>query len=291
MLTWRPLAPLFLDETLRASGLGDWLHRKDCGSCGQPFHRHPDSSFHNAPDSPPFDATPPGSPVFDPPSPPPTDLPPTPLDLDSYDSTLDHGLFARTAPFHPQFKPDSTAHLRDACRCTDCDTLGTVECLDCIFQRHTPNNPLHFIERWTGRYWERSGLGEFGLPVQLCHNGGQCPAPQPGPADFVVLDVNGLHRVNVAFCACHRGYTLSRWQQLMRAGWYPATHKLPATAVTTRALDQFQLLNLIGHLNVHDYIGTAETLTQPSGLGKVPVSIIRKSTYFPEVYIAGLICQ
>jgi hypothetical protein len=59
----------------------------------------------------------------------------------------------------------------------------------------------------------------------------------------------------------------------MRNAWYPATTVDPATCATYTALDLFRLLNVVGNINVHDFVGVLERNTDPLRVNKVPVRL------------------
>ena len=67
---------------------------------------------------------------------------------------------------------------------------------------------LHFFnltDKSSGMEWlifEKRDLKNLGLRVQLGHGGLPCPCPVPGSSDFIIMHVNGLHRINVGFCDC-----------------------------------------------------------------------------------------
>ncbi|KAK7027577.1 CxC2 domain-containing protein [Favolaschia claudopus] len=130
-------------------------------------------------------------------------------------------------------------------------------CQDCIVERHQAL-PTHWIERWTGDYFERISLANLGLVVQLGHTlGSSCPAMQRGRYKFTVIDVNGVHNVAVQFCACDS--TVEHRQQLMRVCWWPATALDPSTCAT------FGLL-----LSSFHFLRSLELLTNADGLNPLP---------------------
>lgn len=87
---------------------------------------------------------------------------------------------------------------------------------------------------------------------------------------MVVLHVNGIHEVNVNFCACPVDHSLP-YQQLLRTSWFPATPLSPETCATTEVLEFFHLLNLQGNLTVYDFWKVLELKTGGSPLQKLPV--------------------
>jgi hypothetical protein len=59
----------------------------------------------------------------------------------------------------------------------------------------------------------------------------------------------------------------------MRVRWWPATAKNPKTCATFAVLRQFQLLNCLGKVSAHDFVGSLELLTNNDGLTPPPVRV------------------
>ncbi|PPQ76961.1 hypothetical protein CVT24_009371 [Panaeolus cyanescens] len=140
-------------------------------------------------------------------------------------------------------------------RCLECGHGSALRCGSCLVRDHKMS-PLHRIEKWNGCFFEKAGLSELGLRVQLGHDGLPCSLPQEGPADFLVFDLNGVHHVNVDFCGCPHSQTTQRWQQLLRTKWFPSTILRPKTAFTFDCLDTFHKLTLQGKGNIYDFYHT-----------------------------------
>lgn len=87
----------------------------------------------------------------------------------------------------------------------------------------------------------------------------------------MVMHVNGLHRVNVAFCGCP-GHVTHR-VQLLRSSWWPATPFAPRTCATLELLELFHCVSLQGKLNAFSFYRALELLTDATLLSGVPVSI------------------
>lgn len=128
-------------------------------------------------------------------------------------------------------------------------------------------------KQWTGEYWKHSGLHKLGLTMQLGHNGGPCPHPQPFERPLVVVHVNGIHMVNVSYCDCHTqpgGYYLGT--QLIRSCWFPATMVLTRTAFTFEVLENFHYLTLQGKATAWDFYQALVHRTDNTGLFEPRVS-------------------
>ncbi|KAF7327504.1 CxC2 domain-containing protein [Mycena kentingensis (nom. inval.)] len=123
---------------------------------------------------------------------------------------------------------------------------------------------LRFIgsrQKWNGAYFSRCSLRELGLCLQLGHHdGSDCGRPRSARDDFVVLNVNGIHTVNIDFCGCYHTHDAAH-MQLLKAGLYPATIDSPRTCATLPCLDTFQILSLQGKTTVYDFYASLEWLT------------------------------
>ncbi|TFK79970.1 hypothetical protein K466DRAFT_504692 [Polyporus arcularius HHB13444] len=153
-------------------------------------------------------------------------------------------------------------------RCSAC-TSRRLLCKTCVLSKHA-DLPLHRLERWTGRLWEKTSLRDAGLVFQLGHDGSVCDHPSEKTRRIVVGDVTGIHEVQVLFCECLDGeenFTFE-WVQLFRQGWFPATTDRPATAFTFRMLSAFQELNFQGKTNLYDYWKSLERITENTGTAK-----------------------
>ncbi|KAF7307923.1 CxC2 domain-containing protein [Mycena kentingensis (nom. inval.)] len=148
-------------------------------------------------------------------------------------------------------------------RCPECgDELVCKACCCAMHQDH----PLHWIERWNGRFFDRVSLRSLGFRVQLGHRPREpCSVPTSSHTDFTILHRNGIHHVAVDFCACHLRQDPYH-VQLLRYGWYPATPTNPRTAATFQCLATFHALSVKGKITAYDYYGTLEHLTDGSGL-------------------------
>ncbi|KAJ7715461.1 hypothetical protein B0H16DRAFT_1667065 [Mycena metata] len=152
-------------------------------------------------------------------------------------------------------------------RCSDCATF--VQCEGCVRTRHG-SQPLHLLKEWTGSFWKNITLQDLQVVFQVGHGGLSCPAPDPVPRRMVVLHPNGIHTVNYRYCQCDLSARANNLQQLLRTGWYPATTVDPATCATFQCLDLYRMLNVVGNINVHDFVGSLERLTDATKITKIP---------------------
>lgn len=114
----------------------------------------------------------------------------------------------------------------------------------------------------------------LGLVVQLGHDGANCPSPSLVQVDFVVLDLSGLHLMNVRHCECHHLAGGSRHHtQFLRLQWFPSTVQRPRSAFTFDVLDTFHLMTLQGKLSAYDFYHSLVRKTDNTGLIKMKVSL------------------
>ncbi|KAF8333820.1 hypothetical protein F5887DRAFT_892938 [Amanita rubescens] len=137
-------------------------------------------------------------------------------------------------------------------KCRDCCGGGRLRCRACIVRMHQ-DIPLHRIEKWTGRFFDKDSLQNLGLRVQLGHGGNPCPSPSPGPSTFTVFDTSGYHIVAIDYCACPRKDPIDKRTQLLRHGWFPATFSQPNTVFTFDCFDTFHEQTLQGKGNAFDF--------------------------------------
>ncbi|CAK5270584.1 unnamed protein product [Mycena citricolor] len=156
-----------------------------------------------------------------------------------------------------------------AYRCKECFT-GGIFCAACIVHRHG-DLPLHHIEAWDGVCFEQTTLSRLGLHIQLGHRHGQpCVASSSqaftgasGERTFCVVHTNGIHELNVDFCACPGAP--ARHIQLLRAKLYPATTLRPASAATFQVLREYQLISFETKCSAYEYYNALARMTNNSG--------------------------
>ncbi|KAJ7733221.1 hypothetical protein DFH07DRAFT_780665 [Mycena maculata] len=152
-------------------------------------------------------------------------------------------------------------------RCRECGVF--IQCLECVLTRHTLT-PLHKLQEWRGRAWFPTTLESLGSVYQLGHGGHPCKHPAPAVRTMIVIDIGHIHSVKFRYCVCDHSDTAQNLEQLFRNDWYPATTVDPATCATFASLEMFRLLNVIGNINVKDYVGTLEQLTNACDVRGVP---------------------
>lgn len=131
-------------------------------------------------------------------------------------------------------------------------------------------------QEWDGRYFAKKPFKEHfkRFRLQLGHMSGFiCPARSYVVEDFVVIDVNGIHQINLHFCGCPGAPSHSN--QLIEFGWWPSTPKNPQTAATQNVLRNFLAHNYRGQITPTDYYKGLEELTCAKGLTDLPVCFVQ----------------
>ncbi|KAJ7025068.1 hypothetical protein C8F04DRAFT_1212966 [Mycena alexandri] len=147
-----------------------------------------------------------------------------------------------------------------------------MQCGDCCLEWHE-RTPLHVLDEWNGNFWEMVELGSLGLVYQLGHGGARCLFPDLKICKMVVLEYLYVHRVQYQYCGCKKSDTTPPLQQLLRNKWYPATTVDPATCTTFGTLETFRMENIVGNMNVSDFVTTMERRTNATGstgMNRVP---------------------
>ncbi|KAJ7301784.1 hypothetical protein DFH08DRAFT_723840 [Mycena albidolilacea] len=175
----------------------------------------------------------------------------------------------RCAHCDAEFRSDDCTSAR-LFRCSDCGQY--LQCKSCCLLHHQ-RLPLHSIEEWNGKFWVPETLEHLGLIYQLGHGGFPCPLPDPTVHKMVLIEAPFIHTIRLRYCNCGHSGEADNVDQLLRNMWYPATPTDPATCATFRTLEVFRLYNVVGNMNVRDFVTAMERMTNTtafSGLGSVP---------------------
>lgn len=188
---------------------------------------------------------------------------------------------------------DPTVTKECVCPSTPSRGLRTVRCQECY--RYVPTCAACWAEShrhtWTHtpQVWnEDKGYFESFNLVQLhellqdqkqdvqCwpqfgHNGRPCPNPQKTRCPLIIMDLHGVHDVEVYFCNCG---PINRFQQLIEARLFPGSVKQPGVAFSFEFLRHFQLLHVEAALNVNSVCSTWQRLTNNVSPWDVPVSAL-----------------
>ncbi|KAJ7254763.1 hypothetical protein C8J57DRAFT_1656827, partial [Mycena rebaudengoi] len=133
-----------------------------------------------------------------------------------------------------------------------CRTCGAfLQCESCCKTEH----------EWSGECWISVSLRALGVVFQLGHGGLPCVYPDSKINVMTVVDSPYIHRISFRYCKCSRSDYADNLQQLLRNSWWPATVTSPATCVTFATLEMYRLLNVVGNLNVHDFVKSLERAT------------------------------
>ncbi|KAJ6464311.1 hypothetical protein C8R47DRAFT_992066 [Mycena vitilis] len=169
-------------------------------------------------------------------------------------------------------------------RCKQCGVF--LQCLECCLERHALN-PLHFVQEWTGDRWKKISLQDMGLVYQLGHGGLPCSFPEPCTRTMTVVDTTTIQEISYRYCLCGRSDTANNLVQILRNAWYPASKTDPDTAATYEVLDLYRLLNVVGQMNVRDFITSLERLTDAKDVYKAFGRMSRQWAFLQRARRAG----
>ncbi|KAJ7186311.1 hypothetical protein GGX14DRAFT_581134 [Mycena pura] len=180
------------------------------------------------------------------------------------------------------------AHLNEPCQCGSGDPRD-VRCLDCLqtdivcrqcFLRQHRRTPTHWASVWNEHehFFEKTDIScvRDDSAVYLGHHGEICPKASPREG-FTLVDVNGIHATVIRFCEC--ATTQSKFEQLVRAGIFPASTDTPKTGFTFQVLDRWKHYRHQGHLSMWDFIRILQRLTD----AWLPDLVPDPSKYFDNV--------
>lgn len=155
------------------------------------------------------------------------------------------------------------------CYCNDCQFFEAC-CPNCFVNLHQLT-PHHWAEVWNGRFLERKDMSELGYVHTFGHNhaGGRCT--EAPIFDFIIVDVNGVHKTKVSFCACI-GRRRDRVDHLLEAAIFPSTLKSPELGFTFNLLKDFHLQTLTSKKSPYDYLRAIRLKTNNAFVNDVPVS-------------------
>ncbi|KAK0492877.1 hypothetical protein EDD18DRAFT_1108487 [Armillaria luteobubalina] len=107
---------------------------------------------------------------------------------------------------------------------------------------------------WNGTFYSRITLQDMGLKVQLGHPSGEaCPYPRASGRQVVVIDVEGIHKL-----------------EMLHAQWFLATVEFPRTAVTFAVLCHFQMMSFMSKVSDYEYYQSLARLYDNSGSLMLP---------------------
>ncbi|KAJ7152741.1 hypothetical protein C8R43DRAFT_1127191 [Mycena crocata] len=148
-------------------------------------------------------------------------------------------------------------------KCGDCGEF--LQCEMCCLAHHK-RTPLHVVLEWNGFFWAKCTLADLGLVYQLGHGGFPCGFPDDTVYKMTVIEAPVIHQVKIRYCKCSKSDDADNLDQLMRNSWYPATVSDPATCATFKSLEAYRLYNVVGNMNVRDFITALERMTDTTAL-------------------------
>ncbi|KAJ7794948.1 hypothetical protein B0H14DRAFT_3496550 [Mycena olivaceomarginata] len=132
------------------------------------------------------------------------------------------------------------------CKLQSCYGPGMF-CKSCIVKQHEVL-PTHWVQEWNASFFERVGLCNLGLVVQLGHTpGSSFPSMRRGKFKFMLIDVNGIHNIAIQFCQCDS--RVEHRQQLMQL---------------------FQNMNSLRKISSYHFLCSLELLTNTDSLNPPP---------------------
>ncbi|KAJ7901027.1 hypothetical protein B0H14DRAFT_3422936 [Mycena olivaceomarginata] len=165
---------------------------------------------------------------------------------------------------HPRCALCSAAFVTDDAatprlfKCYDCGVH--LQCEGCCLSQHA-RTPLHVVQEWSGSHWTTCTLESLGLIYQLGHGGFPCGFPDETVRILTVIEAPTIHQIRVRYCKCAKSDQADNLEQLLRNSWYPATVTDPKTCATFRSLEAYRLYNVVGNLNVRDFVTAMERTT------------------------------
>ncbi|KAJ7363734.1 hypothetical protein DFH08DRAFT_798213 [Mycena albidolilacea] len=143
-------------------------------------------------------------------------------------------------------------------KCSEWRVVAILPFIPSVVAAAAPiRNSDRSTQEWNGSFFEQRSLKELGLVVQLGHPVGfSCDKPWKVHETFVVIDVTGVHEVNINYYLCDS--RVERRQQLMRVCWWPATAREPRTCA------------MFSVVSAHNFLRLLELLTNNDGLHPVP---------------------
>ncbi|KAL0568546.1 hypothetical protein V5O48_013442 [Marasmius crinis-equi] len=182
-------------------------------------------------------------------------------------------------------------------RCRSC-TGNVMFCKKCLLVNHR-SLPTHYVEQWNGFHFQRVGLRELGLRVQLGHPPTQtCRNPRPARIRFCVMDIDSIQEIELDFCQCQAVKVVGNaWTQLLHARLFPATVVDPRTAFTFRMLKFFHVATLQSKMTLYDVCRTLERRTDGSGISEPKnhyhelLRVMKMWRYLKQLKRGGIGCQ
>ncbi|KAJ7235925.1 hypothetical protein C8J57DRAFT_1248026 [Mycena rebaudengoi] len=166
--------------------------------------------------------------------------------------------------FHDELTIHDGVGLHDTAP-PDWDT-PQVACDLCAAEYVAGTQGPDLLQEWNSEFLETSVLHKLDFVYQFSHGAGPCMFPDRTIRTMTVVDLPQVHKVQFRYCSCQKSDRISTVQQLLRNGWYPATATDPGTCTTFTSLEFFRLLNVVGNVNVMDFMTSVERATNERGV-------------------------
>lgn len=98
------------------------------------------------------------------------------------------------------------------------------------------------MDKWNGKFFQKSSLHALDFILCLGHDGQPCPHAQSGPGfntTMTIIHINGLFTHRILWCACPNASP--SYLQLFEAGLFASSFKQPQTAFTFDLLDYYYI--------------------------------------------------
>ncbi|KAJ7848248.1 hypothetical protein B0H14DRAFT_2356848 [Mycena olivaceomarginata] len=113
------------------------------------------------------------------------------------------------------------------------------------------------LQEWNGSFWVDYTLEKLGLIYQLSHGG----FPDDLVRTMTVIEAPVIHQIRMRYCKCAKSDNADNLEQLIHNAWYQTTVTDPGTCATFQSLESYHMYNIVGNLNVRDYITALEHFT------------------------------
>jgi hypothetical protein len=131
------------------------------------------------------------------------------------------------------------------------------------------------MQYWNGKYFEDIRPKSLGIKMFLGHCGEPCKITGNIIENFVIVDTNGVHTIDIYFCGCYKNVGASHHHvQLHSSGLFPSTHIWPLTAFTFNVLNSFHLLTLQAKTSAYDFYLSITRRSDNTGTLNIKVSLV-----------------
>jgi hypothetical protein len=163
-------------------------------------------------------------------------------------------------------------------RCAHC--FGHPQlCQSCVLQSHI-HSPFHFIERWTGNFFQPIKLIDIGFIIHLGHCGQPCPANKDLQCpDLVICVVDTLGITHHRFQECRCPHARPLHIQLLQMELFPSTIERPQTVFSFSVLNRFHIESLEGKVAANNFYNQLRRLSDGCFPQSLPVCSLLHSSH------------